>query len=128
MRLLLDTHALLWGLTGDAALSRKASAAMSALDNEIFVSAASVWEITTKFRLGKLPRADPFVHALEPSLKRLGLRLLAISLEHASRAGLLPGDHRDPFDRMLAAQARAEDLVLVSNDRAFDSWAIRRLW
>ena len=128
MRLLLDTHALLWAVSGDAALSRKAAAAIADLENEIYVSAASVWEIATKFRNGKLPNADPFVHAMAESLQRLGFRGLPISLEHAGRAGLLPGEHRDPFDRMLVAQAQAEDLVLVSNERVFDEWKVRRLW
>lgn len=128
MRILLDTHALLWGVIADPSLSRKAEAAMAALDNEVFVSAASVWEIATKFRLGKLPHADRLLHSLEPSLTRLGFRGLPISLEHARRAGLLPGDHRDPFDRLLVAQAQTEDLVLVSNERLFDVWKVRRLW
>jgi PIN domain nuclease of toxin-antitoxin system len=128
VRLLLDTHALLWTVTGDSKLSSKADDALHDPASEIFVSAASVWEVTTKFRLGKLPEAEGLIEDFAESLQRLGFLEQPISIEHAQRAGLLPGSHRDPFDRLLIAQAQAENLVLVSNERIFDAYGVRRLW
>lgn len=128
MRLLLDTHALLWAITGDKRLSRRAEAALADLSAEIFVSAASAWELTTKYRLGKLAGAAPFVMHFDATLRRLGFQGLPIGTDHAHKAGLLDGDHKDPFDRMLIAQALLEDLMLVSNERLFDSFGVRRLW
>lgn len=127
MRLLLDTHALLWWVLDADALSKKARKAISDFDNEVFVSAASAWEIAIKFRIGRLPEADSFVHSLHENVRKLGFAELPISVEHAQRAGMLPGDHKDPFDRMLIAQAHAENLVLVSNEKLFDSYSIHRL-
>lgn len=128
MRLLLDTHALLWAVTGDNRLSRKADAALSDISADIFVSAATVWELTTKYRLGKLPGAAPLVQHFDATLRRLGLHGLPISIDHAHNAGLLAGKHKDPFDRMLIAQALTEDLTLVSNEKLFDAFDVRRLW
>jgi PIN domain nuclease of toxin-antitoxin system len=126
-RLLLDTHALLWWLTDDAALSHAAGAAIDDASNEVFVSAASAWEVTTKARLGKL-EAGPLARDFGLELRRQGFIPLPITVGHAQRAGSLPGPHRDPFDRMLIAQAQALDLVLVSNEAVFDSFGVRRLW
>ena len=128
MNLLLDTHALLWWILDTNDLSRKARAAIRSFHNEVYVSAATAWEIATKSRLGKLAAADPFVHSIGDSLRKLGFEELPISVDHAQRAGLLPGHHRDPFDRLLIAQAQAENLVLVSNERLFDEYRIQRLW
>jgi PIN domain nuclease of toxin-antitoxin system len=128
MRVLVDTHALLWAVTGDRQLSRRAHSVLASLDNEVFVSAASAWEVCTKFRLGKLPDAESLVSDFSRIIEQLGFYPLSISLEHAQRAGGLPGAHRDPFDRMLIAQAQAEDLPLVSNERLFDSYGVRRIW
>jgi PIN domain nuclease of toxin-antitoxin system len=128
MRLLLDTHALLWAVTGDKRLSRNAEAALADISTEVFISAASAWELTTKFRLGKLQGAAAFVQHFESTLRRLGFHGLPIDIGHAHKAGLLDGDHRDPFDRMLIAQALLEDLTLVSNEKLFDSFGVRRLW
>lgn len=128
MNLLLDTHTLLWTVTGDPKLSRQADKALHDEDALIYVSAASVWEIATKFRLGKLPEAEILIEDFSKSLRRLDFMELPVSVNHAQRAGLLPGSHRDPFDRLLIAQAQAENLVLVSNERVFDSYGIRRLW
>ncbi len=127
-RLLLDTHALLWWLTGDAGMSRAARGAIAAAQAEVFVSAASGWEIATKVRLGKLADPRGVTEALGKHVAAQGFRELAITLEHGRRAGALPGPHRDPFDRMLVAQAQAEDLVVVSVDRVFDEYRVRRLW
>jgi PIN domain nuclease of toxin-antitoxin system len=128
VRLLLDTHALLWWLDGDRHLSRKARTAIGDEDNVIFVSAASAWEITTKARLGKLPGAVAVAEDVVGSVSSQGFSSLDITMLHAQRAGRLPGGHRDPFDRMLIAQAQIEDLTLVSNDGVFDAYGVTRLW
>jgi len=128
MRLLIDTHALLWWLTDDPALSASARKHLARAGNTIFVSSASAWEIATKFRIGKLPDAGDLLADFASYLSRERFESLAISTDHAVRAGLLPGSHKDPFDRMLIAQAQAENLPILSNDGAFDSYSVRRLW
>ena len=128
MRLLLDTHALLWWLDGDRSLTRRARTAITDEDNVIFVSAASAWEITTKARLGKLPGADAVAEDVVGAIASQGFSSLDITMLHAQRAGRLPGAHRDPFDRMLIAQAQLEDLTLVSNETVFDKYGVSRLW
>jgi len=126
--LLLDTHAFLWWLAGDEALSPEARKAIADEDNTIFVSAASAWEIATKHRIGKLPGAASIVIDMDRILAEQGFDGLSISLRHAQAAGALPGPHRDPFDRMLIAQAMLEDLILVSNEEPFDAYGVKRLW
>jgi PIN domain nuclease of toxin-antitoxin system len=128
VRLLLDTHALLWWLDGDASLSQTARDAIADNANEIFLSAASAWEITTKHRLGKLPGAAAVAADVAACIAGQGFLELPISLTHGQKAGSLPGPHRDPFDRMLIAQAMLEDLTLVSNEPALDAYGARRLW
>jgi len=128
MRLLLDTHALLWWLSGDSRLPMQAREAIGDEDAEVAVSAASAWEVSTKVRLGKLPGAEFLAEEFREHVHAQGFDGLSISVGHAQRAGLLPGPHRDPFDRMLIAQALAEDLVLVSNEAAFDRYGVRRIW
>jgi PIN domain nuclease of toxin-antitoxin system len=126
--LLLDTHTLLWWLTGDPALSMSARAAIEDTGNTVFVSAASAWEIATKFRIGKLPNAATIAADLTRVLAAEGFVSLPISVAHGQAAGALPGPHRDPFDRMLMAQAMLGDLVLMSNEQRFDAYGVRRLW
>ena len=128
MRLLLDTHALLWWLAGDEALPAAARTSIADERIDVFVSAASAWEISTKHRLGKLPGAGAIVADLDATIAGQGFVGLPISLRHGQAAGGLPGPHRDPFDRMLIAQAMLEDLVLVSNEQAFDVYGVRRVW
>jgi len=128
MRVLIDTHVLLWAVGGDKKLSRTAHGILSSFENEVFVSAASAWEIATKYRLGKLPAAGALAGNINAIVEQLGFRPLPISLGHAERAGALPGEHRDPFDRMLIAQSQAENLPLVSNEHLFDAYGIRRIW
>ena len=94
----------------------------------MLVSAASAWEITTKHRLGKLPGAADVAADVRGSIAGQGFEALAITLADAERAGRLPGPHRDPFDRMLIAQALARDLPLVSNETLFDGYGVTRLW
>ncbi len=128
MRILLDTHALLWWLAGDGALSARARNAIADETNEVFVSAASAWEVTTKHRLGKLPGAGPLAVDFAREVRAQGFVPLAISLEHGQAAGALRGDHRDPFDRMLIAQAGEARMALVSNEAVFDAFGISRIW
>ena len=126
MALLLDTHALIWWLAGSEQLSGRAREAIQARDS--YVSAASAWEIATKVRIGKLPGAAHLSSGFAEHVRTEGFLPLAISLDHAERAGALPGHHRDPFDRMLIAQAQAQNLVLVSNQALFDAYGVQRLW
>ena len=128
MRLLLDTHALLWWLAGDEALSAAARMAIGDDGNMVYVSAASTWEIATKHRIGKLPHVAAIAGDLDGAIRAQGFLGLPISLRHGERAGALPGPHRDPFDRMLIAQAMTEGMVLVSNERVFDDYAVGRMW
>lgn len=127
LRLLLDTHTLLWWVANHPALSAAADHALNETSNDVFVSAASAWEVATKARLGKLI-AGPLAQDFVGEVKRQAFIPLPITLDHGQRAGSLPGHHRDPFDRMLIAQAQAENLVLVSNETIFDGYGVQRLW
>jgi PIN domain nuclease of toxin-antitoxin system len=128
VRLLLDTHALLWWLAGDERLPRPARDAILDAANDVLVSAASAWEITTKHRIGRLPGAEAVAADVGACIRAQGFEALPISLADAERAGRLVGEHRDPFDRMLIAQALAHDLHLVSVEALFDGFGVRRLW
>jgi PIN domain nuclease of toxin-antitoxin system len=128
VRALLDTHALLWWFSDNPALTSSARRIISETRNVVVVSAASAWEIATKVRLGRLPTAADLAADFSGYVEREGFQILAISGEHAIRAGLLPGIHKDPFDRMLIAQAQAEDMPIVSNEALFDHYGVRRLW
>jgi len=128
VRLLLDTHAFLWWAEDSPRLPRAARRAIQDKDNDISVSAASAWEITTKHRLGKLPGADPIASDIAGAIADQGFEELPITVAEAARAGALSGPHRDPFDRLLIAQALSRDLVLISNESTFDRYGIRRLW
>lgn len=128
MRLLLDTHALIWWLAGDDALSRPARDAIGDESNTVAVSAASAMEVSTKFRLGKLPDAALLARDFEVIVADQGFAELAISVRHACIAGEMNIAHKDPFDRLLIAQAQAETMVLVSNEVLFDGFAVQRLW
>ncbi len=128
MRVLLDTHAFLWWVADSGRLSRIAHSVITDESNDIMVSAASAWEISTKFRLGKLPGADVAAFDITGIIADQGFEELAVSVAEAERAGRLPGPHRDPFDRMLIAQALARDLVVVSVDTVFDRYGVNRLW
>jgi PIN domain nuclease of toxin-antitoxin system len=128
VRLLLDTHALLWWLAGDEQLSPAARAVIADERNEVHVSAASAWEVSTKHRLGKLPGAGPLAVDFVREVRRQGFLPLPIAMEHAQLAGALASDHRDPFDRTLVAQAIQERMALVSNERALDGLGAIRVW
>jgi len=120
-RVLLDTNVLLWWLGGNPALGRGTRKTVADAETEVFVSAASLWEISIKLELGKLkaPRN------MEREVEREGFSKLAITLSHGQHAGSLPTIHRDPFDRMLIAQAQLEDLELVSADPIFAKYSVR---
>ncbi len=128
MRLLLDTHVVLWWFLNDPALSRTAVAAIGADDAEVWVSAVSAIEIANKFRIGKLPEASSLAVEFEADVAQEGFGALPITLRHASLAGRLAFAHKDPFDRLLIAQALVENMTLVSNERVFDATGVSRLW
>ena len=128
MRLLLDTHALIWWLAGDEALSGRAREAIADEANSVAVSAASAMEVATKFRIGKLPDAALLAQNFEAIIADQGFSELPISIRHALRAGEMNITHKDPFDRLLIAQAQSEDMVLISNEALFDGFAVKRLW
>ena len=128
MKLLLDTHAIIWAMNGDRRLSRAARSAIASASNPAFASAASVWEAATKFRLGRFPGAALLVDNPGKVLASMEIGVIPLSVEHARLAGSLSQAHKDPFDRMLAAQALLEGLTVVSADGAFDGFAVTRLW
>ena len=128
MQILLDTHAFLWWLAGDPLLSKTARRAVAADETEVFVSAASAWEIATKHRLGKLPEANAVASDMRACIAGQDFQELPITVADAERAGRLSGPVRDPFDRMLIAQALVHDLELVSNEEVFDRYGVNRLW
>lgn len=130
MKLLLDTHALLWWWTNDAQLSTAARDAIADGSNEILVSAASAWEIGTKFRLGKLPLAREAVTRYQELISADGFAHLPMTHFHALRAAAFASEHRDPFDRMIAAQAHCESATVITRDVALaDLLADRKaLW
>lgn len=123
MRLLLDTHVVLWWLANDPELSPAAREAIAAAGSDVFVSAASAWEISIKKALGKLEAPSD----LERQLELNRFEPLSVTVGHGYAAGSLPRHHDDPFDRLLVAQAKAEDLVLVTRDRRFDLYGVGTL-
>ena len=126
---LLDTHALVWAVNEPARLGGEALEVARDRANRLVVSAASAWELFAKHRIGKLPGAGPWLDVLEDHVARLGAEMLPITWHHARLGGRLEWAHRDPFDRMLAAQAIRESLVLVTVDPAFATFpGLRTLW
>ena len=128
MRLLLDTHAFIWWFEGNRRLSRPARQAIDDESNDVLISAVLAWEIAIKYRLGKMPEAEALALDISGAIVRQSFLELPITVDDAARAGSLPGFHRDPFDRMLIAQALSGNLALVSNDPLFDHYGVRRLW
>lgn len=128
MKLLLDTHALIWAAENDSRLSDLAREAAKDPANEVFYSAASIWEMAIKIRLGKLKLAWPLDDSFQALLEKNGFEFLAVEFDHAAKVAGLPLHHGDPFDRLLIAQALVEGLRPVSNDTALDAYDVKRLW
>jgi PIN domain nuclease of toxin-antitoxin system len=128
VRILLDTHALLWALEDNPRLTSKAAEAILDSGNEILVSAGSVMEIALKHRLGKLPEAARHVADWDAVFGNLAAVPLAVTVAHAALAGGLDIPHKDPFDRLLIAQARIERAPIVSNEQLFDNFGVERIW
>jgi PIN domain nuclease of toxin-antitoxin system len=127
MRVLLDTHALIWWAEGDPRITARVRELVMAAEN-VYVSAATGWEIATKVRIGKLRLRSSLLPDFLAATDAFGFAPLAISMQHGYAAGQIPGAHRDPFDRVLAAQAIAEDLVLVTADPAFRALGAKTVW
>ncbi|UIJ73723.1 type II toxin-antitoxin system VapC family toxin [Aurantimonas sp. HBX-1] len=128
MTLLLDTHVFVWWLRGDARLRPRVRTIIEENDGITFVSAVSGYEMSQKYRLGKWPEVAPFMEGFERLAATANIEILTITALHAVRAGLLPGTHRDPFDRMLAAQATIEGLRIVSGDEGLRNLGVKPIW
>jgi PIN domain nuclease of toxin-antitoxin system len=128
VRFLLDTHSLLWFLAGASNLSPRARRTIENPEHDILVSVASLWEIAIKHSLGKLQLAQPFEELFPHYLSVNSIALLAVRLDHVARTVHLPFHHRDPFDRLLAAQALVEEIPLLSGDDALDAYGVERIW
>ena len=128
MKLLLDTHAFLWFIMGSPQLSANARALIEDVANEKFFSVASLWEMAIKLSIGKLTLAAPLDVLFPQQLSLNGIELLNINIDHATTVVTLPFHHRDPFDRMLIAQAVVEKMSVVGIDTAFDAYPVTRLW
>ncbi len=128
MRYLLDTHSFLWYLADDPKLSSTADLVISDPANEIWISAACLWEIAIKSSLGKLRLAQPFGELIPHHLSLNSIEVLGIDVDHLSMVAQLPFHHRDPFDRLIAAQSLVERTPLVSLDPAFDDYEVGRIW
>jgi PIN domain nuclease of toxin-antitoxin system len=126
-QVLLDTHALVWWLEAKENLSRKAKEIIENSETVVFVSAASGGELAIKTQIGKF-KSTGLVKNLEKEIEKEGFLELPISLKHTLLAGSLDSAHKDPFDRLLIAQAQAQDIPIISNDKVFDGFAIRRVW
>jgi PIN domain nuclease of toxin-antitoxin system len=128
VKLLLDTHAFLWWVEGTPAIGRRARAAVSNPDTEVFVSIASCWEIAINLSLGKLRLTEALDRFIPEQLRLNGFSLLDVELRHVVRVAGLPFHHRDPFDRLLATQALEDGLALVSSDRVFRKYGVTVVW
>jgi len=128
VKLLLDTHALLWWFVDDPRLPAQARALIADRENEVLVSAASAWEIATKYRLGRLPEAEGAVARFAELVEADGFTHLPLTHRHAILAGSFDSSHRDPFDRVLAAQAIVEGVPLLTRDQVFSGFPVQVLW
>jgi PIN domain nuclease of toxin-antitoxin system len=128
MKVLLDTHAFLWLITGDERLSETAQKTFLDPANRLFFSAASLWEICIKKSLGKLSLKSGWFETIQGELKVNAIQWLPVEMPHCAELTKLPFHHRDPFDRMLIAQAMVEDLLLLSRDGRLSAYEIKRIW
>jgi PIN domain nuclease of toxin-antitoxin system len=128
LRLLLDTHAFLWFVLNDSQLSAAARAAISDPNNDVFVSPATFWEVAIKVSIGKYVLAGPLEDFFQRGIKDNDFEILPIEVRHAAQVAALPFHHKDPFDRLLIAQALVEGLTLASKEAAFVAYGVKRLW
>jgi PIN domain nuclease of toxin-antitoxin system len=128
MRLLLDTHALIWAVDDPSQLGARATSAMEDQTNELLLSAAAIWELSIKVGLGKLTLSLPYLEWMNRAISDMALAVLPITAEFADAQMKLPFRHGDPFDRLMAGQAQTEQLTIISSDLIFDRYAITRLW
>lgn len=128
MRLILDTHAIFWSLEEPSRVGAAAMAAMADPANDRLLSAATVWELAIKVGQGKLTLSLPYRQWVEKAITELALTLLPVTVEYAERQSTLPPHHKDPFDRLLIAQALVEGIPVVSVDAAFDAYGVTRVW
>lgn len=128
MKLLLDTHTFLWFLMDDPRLSTKARGLIEDATNEIVISVASLWEMAIKISLGKLQLGQPYDIFIPQQLALNSIGVLDITVRHTAEILSLPFHHRDPFDRLLIAQAGVEHIAIISSDSAFDAYGVNRVW
>ena len=128
MKLLLDTHSFLWFISGHAKLSVVARELIEDAENQPLLSTASLWEMAIKLSIGKLSLSQPFEELIPEQMKVNGIGLLPIEITHLAAITQLPFHHRDPFDRLLIAQAMVEEIPIVGTDSNFDEYEVKRLW
>lgn len=128
MRFLLDTHTFLWFIGGDHRISDKAKTAIADFDNDVFLSVASLWEIAVKINIGKLKLPRPFGDLIPEQLKQEAVEVLPAAVPHLTRYVDLPLHHRDPFDRLIIAQAQVETMPIIGADKTFESYDVDLLW
>jgi PIN domain nuclease of toxin-antitoxin system len=128
MRLLLDTHAFLWFIGGDQRITAAARTVIARADDLKLISVVTLWEIAIMASLGRLSIREPLAPFMHSQMEANGFHLLHIQASHACRVSAFPFHHRDPFDRLLAAQCLCDDLTLVSRDSAFDDYGVTRVW
>jgi PIN domain nuclease of toxin-antitoxin system len=128
VRALLDTHTFIWFIEGKPLLSARAREIIEAPQTDLVLSVASIWEAAIKFSIGKLTLSQPFAILIPAELRANDIPILDIAFVHVSRLTTLPFHHRDPFDRMLIAQAMAENLPIISIDTIFDAYGVARIW
>jgi PIN domain nuclease of toxin-antitoxin system len=128
VRLLLDTHTLIWLLDDPTQVSPAAMTAVKPLTTDVLLSAATIWELSIKVGQGKLSLSLPYRPWMEKAIADLKLAILPVTVEYADRQATLPPHHKDPFDRLMIAQALVEGIPIVSVDAAFDPYGVTRIW
>lgn len=128
MRFMIDTHVFLWFIAGDTRLSQPVRAAIEAEENEVLMSIASVWEIAIKIRIGKLALSQPFADLIPAQIAENEIELMPVSMDELKVVAMLPLHHRDPFDRLLIAQAMVQRITLVSDDPSFAQYGVPLFW
>jgi PIN domain nuclease of toxin-antitoxin system len=128
MQLILDTHTFLWFVWDEVNLSNTAKVLITNPTHQKFISTASYWEIAIKLSIGKLDLGEPYRAFMRREIARNNFDLLPVSIDHAAAVSVLPFHHRDPFDRMLIAQAMVEDMPILSRDLAFEAYPVTRVW